>query len=152
MITIHSLLSPECILIHPEVKDKEELIKELIAALGASGKCSDEESLFRDVMSRESLSTTGLDNGCAIPHAQSSSMEKTTIAAAVLDKGIDFQAADGKPAKIIFFIAGPSALAAKHLKLLSKLARILSSSDFRSTLEQAGSAGEFLELIKKREE
>ena len=152
MITIHSLLSPECILIHPEVKDKEELIKRLIDTLSATGKCSDPERLFQDVMSRESLSSTGLDNGCAIPHAQSNSMEKTTIAAAVLDRGIDFQAADGKPAKIIFFIAGPSALAAKHLKLLSKLARILSSSGFRTNLEKAGAAEDFLGLIRNREE
>ena len=152
MICIHSLLPPECILIKPDVADKEGLIKELIAALEASGKCKDKELLFKDVMERESLSATGLDNGCAIPHAQSEALEETAIAAAVLEKGIDFQASDGKPAKIVFFIAGPKALAGKHLKLLSRLARILNDGDFRKHLTKADSRDQFLDLIKQREE
>ncbi len=152
MIRIHTMLSPRSILIHPQSEDKEALIKEIILSLEASGLSIDKGLLFKDVMDRENLSSTGLENGCAIPHAHSMALEKTVIAAAVLQNGIDFSAADGTPARIIFFIAGPKTNAAQHLKLISKLARILNDTDFREALVKAVTPEDFLELIKKREE
>lgn len=152
MLSINSFLSPECILIHPEVTEKKDLISLLVDSLASSGIELDKKQLVHDVMEREKLSSTGLENGCAIPHAHSKALDQTVIAAAVLAKGVDFTTPDSCPAKIVFFIAGPKGNAGHHLKLISKLARVLNDSEFREQLEQVETREDFLNLIKKREE
>jgi fructose-specific phosphotransferase system IIA component len=151
MLFIHSLLSPDLVLIHPETKNKASLIKLMIDKLEAGGKTNNGELLFQDVLKREELSTTALDCECAVPHAHSTAMESTTIAAALLDEGVDFNSQDGKKAKLVFLITGPKNHSGLHLKLLSKMARILQDRDFREILMNADSGEEFQKLIKKRE-
>jgi len=152
MISIHSLLSPERVLLLPEARDKTALIRMLIESLEKGGADVNKELLFSDVMERETLSSTGLDYGCAIPHAQSEALKETVMAAAVLKEGIDFNSPDGNPARLVFLIAGPSNQASQHLKILSRMARILHDREFLETLENVGSVPDFLELIKKRED
>jgi fructose-specific phosphotransferase system IIA component len=151
MISINSILSEDCILIHPDVTDKKALIGLFVDCLESSGLAMDKKQLIKDVMEREKLSSTGLNNGCAIPHAHSSALSQTALAAAVLKEGVDFATPDSQPAKIVFFIAGPKGNAGHHLKLISKLARVLNDSQFLKQLEGADTKEDFLELIKKRE-
>jgi len=152
MLSINSLLSPACVLIHPDAKDKASLIKMMIDSLEAAGKTNNSELLLKDVMAREELSPTGLNWECAVPHAHSSALEHTSIASALLDKGIDFNAQDGYPARLIFLIAGPKDQAGLHLKLLSRMARILNDREFRENLMNVSSEKDFIYQIKKRED
>jgi fructose-specific phosphotransferase system IIA component len=152
MLFFHSLLSKGCILIHPEVADKASLIRLMIDSLAAEGKIDDKDLLFADIMKREELSSTSLDFECAIPHAHSASVKTTVIAAALLREGVDFNAPDGKKARLVFLITGPKNQAGLHLKLLSKMARILHDRNFLKTLMETDSAEDFIGLIKKREE
>jgi len=152
MLTIHSLLTPETVLINPEAEDKAMLVKMMIAALGSCGKVTDLEKLYLDVMTREDLSSTGLGYGCAVPHAHSDAVTDTVIAAVVTDQGIDFNSPDGDPARLIFLIVGPKHHTRLHLKLLSKMARFLHDQDFRENLKQARTPGDFLNLLTERED
>jgi len=152
MLSINSLLSSDCILIRPDVKKKDSLIKMLIERLEAAGKTNNTKLLFKDIMDREELSSTGLDYGCAVPHAHSTAVEQTTIAAALLTNGIDFNAQDGYPAKLIFLIVGPKNQTGLHLKLLSKMARILNDQEFREILLNVNTEKDFIYQIKNRED
>ncbi|MDA3957084.1 PTS sugar transporter subunit IIA [Oceanispirochaeta sp.] len=152
MVSIYSLLYPECVLLHPKAEEKADLIKLMIDSLEKAGRTIDKEQLFKDVMERERLSSTGLDYGCAIPHAQSEALEETVMAAALLEKGVDFNSPDGNPAQLVFLIAGPKNQAGHHLKLLSKMSRILHDNEFRNSLEKIASVSGFLDLVKKRED
>lgn len=151
MPVINSLLSPDCILIHPDAKDKASLIKLLVESLASAGKIDDTGLVYKDVLSREDLCSTGLGWGCAVPHAHSRAVSTTVIAAALLEKGLDFNAQDGNPVNLVFLIVGPENHAGLHLKLLSKLARLLYDQEFREGLMTAGAAEDFLDRIRKRE-
>lgn len=151
MLSIYSKISQGCVLINPEVNDKASLIKMMVESLKAAGKIEDTDVLFRDVMKREDLSSTALDCGCAIPHAQSSALKTPAIAAALLTDGLDFNAPDGTMAQLVFLITVPENKAGLHLKLLSKMARILHNDDFREKLMSSDSEERFLELINKQE-
>ena len=152
MPTIHSLIHPECVLIRPEAHDKNGVIRLLIDALYSAGMAEDPDRLFRDVLAREALGPTGIGSGCAIPHAHSPAVECTAVAAAVLADGIDFEAPDGEPAKLVFLLAGPEKHAGLHLKLLSKMARLLHDSRLIESLSEAESSEAFLSLLQNREE
>ena len=152
MLTIHSLLTPETVLVDPQVEDKSTLIKMMIAALGSCGQVTDLEKLHTDVMIREELSSTGLGYGCAVPHAHSDAVTDTVVAAAVMKEGIDFSGPDGEPARLIFLMVGPRSHTRLHLKLLSKLARFLHDEDFRETLKQVQDPEQFLRLLSDRED
>ena len=151
MPSIHALLLPECVLVNPDAYDKARVIKLLIQTLEAAGKTANPTLFFHDVMAREDLSCTGLDCGCAVPHAHTAALEDTVIAAALLKDGIDFSCPDGQPVKLVFLLAGPEKQARLHLKLLSKMARLLHDQAFRETLMRARSAHEFYTLLKDRE-
>jgi len=152
MINIYSFLEPERILINPAAADKKSLIRQFAESIAASGVEVDKDLLLSDVLARETLSSTGLEYGCAIPHAHSAALDRTVVAAALLKDGLDFSTPDGQPARIIFLIAGPKGNAGHHLKLISKLARILHDPQFRDRLVAAGTREDVLGLIQEREE
>lgn len=151
MLYIHSLLSPDCVLIHPEAGDKASLIKIMIDKMVAKGLTENGALLYDDVMKREELSSTALNFACAVPHAHSTAMTKTVIVAALLKKGVDFNALDGEDVKLVFLMTGPKNQSGLHLKLLSKMARILQNSQLRQILFNAGSGEEFYSLLKNYE-
>ena len=151
MLLINSLMSQECIHIHPEVDNKESLIKIMLDSLKSADIIDDTKELFKAIMEREDLSSTALDFECAIPHAHCSTVKKTAIAVAVLNEGVDFNSSDGKLSKLIFLIVGPKNKAGTHLKILSKLARILYNEELRKHLMGVTIEVEFLDLIKKQE-
>ncbi len=103
-------------------------------------------------MERETLSSTAVGFGCAVPHAHSKGVEKTVLAAAVLsDTGIEYEAPDGEPVSLVFLMAGSIDGARLHLKILSRIARFLHDPDFRSNLKKAAAPEEFLQLLREKE-
>jgi len=151
MISIHSLISSDCILINPPVNTKNELLRALVDILAEGGKVEDPDHLFEDVLEREKLASTAMGVGCAVPHVHSSGVEKTEIGVALIKEGIDFEAPDGQSVSLVIMIVGPAEKARLHLKLLSKIARFLHDSEFRRQLMDANNPEEFLSLLKSKE-
>lgn len=151
MVLINSHISPECVYISPVVDSKEALLKLLVEGLAATYEIADKELLYNDVLSREELCVTSIGLGCAVPHALSAALEKTVIAAAVLKEGIDFKAPDEEPVTIFLMMVGPKSGARIHLKLLSKIARLLHIEEFRRQLRHAKNPEDFLQIFAERE-
>ncbi len=144
-------LSQQSILVSLEARDKEQVIKALVESLAREGKVSDGEILYHDVMDREELASTALGFGCAVPHAHSTSVSSTCLAAAKLSQPVDFGSSDGKPVSLVFLMAGPKNDSGIHLKLLSKLARLLHDASLRDRLVSANDAQEFFNLITEKD-
>lgn len=151
MLSISTLIPKECILIHPKTNDKSTLLKMMIDSLKSANKIENSDILYKAIMDREELSTTALDCECAIPHAHSSAVKETSIAVAILEEGLDFNSQDGSLSKLIFLISGPKNMAGIHLKLLSKMARILHDNELKTELMNAENEVKFIELIKNKE-
>lgn len=148
---ITDLLSRNSISINPKVKSKEEAINILVKLMNNSDKLNDEKEYKKAVLERESLSTTGIGGGIAIPHAKSSAVKDAGLSAMVVTEGVDYDSLDGEPAKIFFMIAAPEGENNLHLDVLARLSTMLIDSNFQNALLNAKSSEEFLGLIDEYE-
>ena len=108
--------------------------------------------LFQVLLARESLGSTGVGDGIAIPHVRNPivmHIPRPTITLCFLEKPIDFGSMDGKPVHTLFTIVSPTIRA--HLHLLSKLAFVLREGTFRDILIRQGTREEILSEVRRLE-
>ena len=144
-------ISPESILINVRETGKDAIVRRLVAALARINAVSDPDLLQKEVMEREELASTCVGLGCAVPHAHSATVESTMIAAASLNPPVDLDAFDGEPVSLVFLIAGPEGSAGLHLRILSKLARLLHDQEFREELRNADDPGTFFDVLCRKD-
>ncbi|MBS5949256.1 MAG: fructose-specific PTS transporter subunit EIIC [Clostridium sp.] len=148
---ITDLLNKNSISINPKINSKEEAINILVKLMNDSGKLKDKNEYKKAVLERESLSTTGIGDGIAIPHAKSSAVKEAGLSAMVVTEGVDYDSLDGEPAKIFFMIAAPEGENNLHLDVLARLSTMLIDTNFQNALLNAKSSEEFLGLIDEYE-
>lgn len=148
---IIDLLSSQSIDLNFQVNSKAEAIDKLVDLMNSTGNISDREAYKAAILAREELSTTGIGEGIAIPHAKVGAVTKATLVAAVSKDGVDYEALDGAPSHLFFMIAAPDGANNTHLDVLSRLSTILMDAKFRQTLINAVDANEFLRLINIKE-
>ena len=148
---ITDLLKKNGIAINPKVGTKEEAINKLVDLMDATGRLNDKEEYKKAVLARESLSTTGIGDNIAIPHAKTTAVKEPGLSAMILTDGIDYDSLDGEPAKLFFMIAAPEGENNLHLDVLARLSMMLMDPEFKDMLINAKSVDEFLNLIDSKE-
>ena len=88
-----------------KARNKEEVIRELTELASHSTLVKDKEELFKAVMEREKLVTTGVGYGVAFPHAKTKAIKGIVIAFGRSKQGVQFEAMDKKPVHLFFLIA-----------------------------------------------
>ncbi|GAB4372819.1 MAG: PTS sugar transporter subunit IIA [Calditrichia bacterium] len=146
------VLKPEYIKIPLQGNSKEAVIKELIQILTEQGQCDDPEKVFTAVMDREKIMTTGVGKGVAIPHCKKELCRNFAIAFGIHPQGIDFQSIDNQPAHIFFLLVGPESNPGMHIRLLSRISRLISKNSLRDDLLRCSNAQECYQLLKNEEE
>jgi len=112
----------------------------------------DRDFLYQVFLVRESLGSTGIGDGIAIPHVRNPvvlHVTKPTVTLCFLENAIDFHAIDGQPVNILFTLISPSVRT--HLHLLSRLSFVLRNSDFKAALQQQASRDELIKQMAKAE-
>jgi PTS system fructose-specific IIC component len=128
--------------------DKYEVIRNLAGIVAEAGRATDVEQLVEDALAREATSPTGLPGGIAIPHCRTTGVSEPTLVFARLQPRVDFGAKDG-PADLAFLIAAPAGGDSTHLQLLTKLARALVKPAFTTSLREAESPAEVVDLVSQ---
>ena len=144
---ITDLMSKEAIKIHGHASSKMDAIDQMVSLMNKQGNVSDKEVYKEAVIERENLSTTGMVDGIAIPHARTTAITKAGIAAMTLPEGVNYQSMDGQPTTLIFLIGAPDNGDNVHLQVLSELSTLLMDHDFCEDLKNAGTPEEFLSII-----
>ena len=126
---------------------KEDVIEFLATIVAGAGRASSPDGLAADAKKRESTAPTGIPGGIAIPHCRSAHVLAPSLGFARLAQPVDFGAADGQAADLVFMIAAPDGADDFHLQLLAKLARGLMQSDFTDALRQAADAEEVARIV-----
>ena len=144
---ITDLMSKEAIKIHGHASSKMDAIDQMASLMNKQGNVSDKEAYKEAVIERENLSTTGMVDGVAIPHARTTAITQAGIAAMTLPEGVDYQSMDGQPTTLIFLIGAPDNGDNVHLQVLSELSTLLMDHDFCEDLKNAGTPEEFLSII-----
>jgi len=150
--TLWQILDPGCIELAVKARKKEEALAELVELLARAGRIESPEELTRALLARERLTSTGVGDGIAIPHAMLAGLGETLMAFGRKPEGLPFDSIDRKPVQLIFLLAGPRGREVSHLQLLSRLARLLRDPDFRRGLMSAEEPQEVLDLLRAREE
>lgn len=147
---IVDLLKNEGISLDAQVKSKQEAIELLIDLQDRSGNLIDKSGYKQDIYAREKQGTTAIGEGIAVPHAKSESVKTPGLAVITVPGGVDYEAPDGQPSKLIFMIAAGVG-GNVHLEILSRLMVMLMEPDFCEKLLKAKTPGEFLEIINEKE-
>ena len=148
---IIDLLNPKAIDLHGKAQSKAQVIDRLVELMCASGNIADPAEYKRCVLERERQGTTGIGEGVAIPHAKTSAVTKPGLAVMVVPDGVDFDALDGAPVRLLFLIAAPDTEDNVHLDVLGKLSVLLMDEGFRKRLIAAKSTQEFMQLVDQAE-
>lgn len=106
-------------------------------------------TVYDALFAREKLGSTGLGQGIAIPHGRIKGLKDATGALIRLKTAVAFDAPDGQPVALLFVLLVPLAATEKHLQLLSELAQMFSSKDFRDSLMTVGDSAAIKELIEQ---
>ena len=112
----------------------------------------DREFLYQVLLARESLGSTGVGDGIAIPHVRNPvvlHVSKPTVTLCFLENPIEFHAVDGKPVSILFTLVSPTVKT--HLHLLSRLSFVLRTPDVKATLRRQPPQEELMALIASAE-
>lgn len=149
---ITDLLKERAIDLNVTAKNKEEVLKKAVLLMARQGNITDEEQYLQAVFERENKSTTGVGNGIAIPHGRCEGVIEPGLVAMVIPNGVDFDALDDEPVKLLFLIAADPKSGSAHMDILSKLSGMLMHEEFVSALKNAKTPEEFLRIIDKSEE
>lgn len=150
-MNIYSLLDPTTILANLEVEDKDDLLEKMVDVL--SGKVSGDQiqEMKEAVFEREQIMSTGVGKRLAIPHGKVASIDRNYASFALLKEPIDYDSIDDKPVNIVFLLVGPEKKNTIHIKLLSRISRLMNSNTFRENLMECETPDEIHEAFKREE-
>jgi len=151
---IMDFLSKKAIVLDLKSTKKEDVVKELVDALISAGEIEkrSKNKLVEALLARESLGSTAIGQGIAIPHAKSDCVEKLLGAFGLSKKGLDFDSLDGEPAHIFFLLVAPQDSAGPHLKALARISRLLKDKYFRDSLRAASDEKSIVKIISVEDE
>ena len=153
-MNIYELLDTDSISVALDAVDKNEVLSEMIGLLVASGRVKKDDAggILKKIKERESLGSTGIGKGIAIPHAKHAKVKKMGAAFGISKKGLDFKSLDGELTHVFFLLVDSGETPGHHLKALAKISRLLDDKFIRDKLRSAKNAKDVLKTIKVEEQ
>jgi mannitol/fructose-specific phosphotransferase system IIA component (Ntr-type) len=146
--TMLSVLSERQVLVDPQAQTVEQVITEMAHRAGDLMNHNGDD-LARAVIEREQIMSTGLSNGLAVPHARVKDLAKPCVILALHGQGIDFDAPDGQPARIICMLLTPKDDPESQIELLSLFAQTFQHAAARQAALQSKKPTELLALLNQ---
>ena len=149
---VFDLLDERFILTDFNSDDKENVINELIDLYKESDKVNDIEKVRTAILDREKIMSTGVGKGFAIPHGKTNAVTDVIAAFGKTTRDIDYDALDGNPVHLVFLLVGRDDMVSKHIKLLSRISRLMNKDEFRERLVNSNSKEVIINIFKEEEE
>ena len=137
-----------------DIKDsvKDEALKELAELLRPSRYITNFDAYLKDVFVREQLGTTGIGKGVAIPHARTDTVKDFVVAVGRSSEGVNFQAIDDQPVKLIILMGTPPGKVGEYLRILAHLSYLLKRGGFVESLMQVADKEAVVQLFRTNED
>ncbi len=143
---LREFFAPDAVRLPLAATTKEEALAEMVGLLHVDQKSTD--TLLKMLHRRESLGSTGVGRGVAVPHCRSLVVSRLQLAYGYSPAGLAFDAADGQPVHHVFLIvAPPNEMSNQYLPTLGKIAQLAKEPGVREQLAEVGSAEEFFQLL-----
>lgn len=147
---ITDLLKQSAIELNVSVANKQAAIDKLVSLHEKSGNLVNAAEYKKGILAREEMGTTAVGMEVAIPHAKSTAVKAPALAAITVPNGVNYDAPDGQPCKLIFMIAATTD-GDVHLEVLARLMQLLMHEDFTAKLKAAKTPKEFISIIDAKE-
>jgi len=149
---LSKILQENRIVIDVQSISKREVIAELVNTAIASGIEMDMDDTVNSFMERETLGSTGIGLGVAIPHIRIESIDHCLVVFGKSNGGVEYAAIDNKPVHLFFMIFGPlhEERQENYLKLMAAISKALRQSDVRDSLVAMDSSNQVLEFFANR--
>jgi len=129
---------------------KDGALSEMATVLAQDGGIGDPSVLYEMIRRRENLGSTALGRGVAVPHGRTTIATKTQVVFARSRKGVDYDALDGEPCRLLFLIVAPyEDRRQEYLPLLGKIVEVVNEEPVRGKLLEASSFAEFQQAIRE---
>lgn len=148
---IAELLTPRSVIPALKSTAKDDIIRELLYVTPFDRTRISEHQVLDAVMEREKVTSTGIGEGVAIPHAKCDIREDLVMSFGLAPRPVEFAALDNKPVQIFFMLLSRKDVSGLHIKMLARIARLLRSTNIRRDLLQCRTALEILELFRREE-
>ena len=148
---LRDMLDESTVKVGLESLDKEECIEEMTDLLVRAGRVTDRAQILSAVRTREAEGSTGIGSGVAVPHGKCDGLANTVLAVGTSRQGIEFDAVDDKPVKVVFLIAASASEPGKHLQMLAEVVRLVRIPGLCAKLAAAATPAEVLDLLDAEE-
>lgn len=132
-----------------EVQDRDQAISQMVDLIDQAGYLKGKEEFHDAIMQREKIVSTGIGMGVAIPHAKLAGYDDFFIAIGILKQGVEWNALDGSPVRVIFMIGGPDDKQTEYLQILSDLTIAIKDEERRKKMLTLNSAEDIISLFKE---
>ena len=146
---LREFFSPDAIRLTLAATTRDEALSELVSLLHVDEKSGD--TLLRMLRRRESLGSTGVGRGVAVPHCRSLVVPRLRLAYGHSPAGIAYDAADGQPVHHLFLIvAPPNEMSNQYLPILGKIAQLAKEPGVPDRLSRLTGPDEFFALLAEK--
>lgn len=146
------IVSPGGVVDDLRAETKEGVLREMSEVVAADLPFLSAQALTSILLDRESLGSTGIGDGVAIPHGKVPGLDRLSAVVARSRAGVQFHSLDGKPAHLFFLVVAPEQSAGMHLKALARISRLLKDARFRRSLLDARDADDLRRILKEEDD
>ena len=148
---LSELLTPARIRVPLGARDKEGVLRELVELLLDGDGVQARDEILGAILERERQFTTGIGYGVAVPHGKTPVLTTLGVVAGTSPAPVPYETIDGEPVRLFFLLAGPESLAGQHVKVLSRISRLVRREPVRQRLLQARTPQEFYNSLREAE-
>ncbi|MBG9986868.1 PTS sugar transporter subunit IIA [Facklamia sp. DSM 111018] len=146
-----NFIKPELVYLNQKFLNQNEALNFIAIQAVKNNIAKDQDSLLSSFIQREEEGSTGMMDGFAIPHAKHETINAASLMIVKLDSGLDWASMDGLPVEVIIALMVPSEESGTtHLKILSKLARLLMHQDVVNYIKESQSENAIAEFLNSK--
>ena len=147
MVTLDQILAPERVRSNVPAASRKRTLEVLGEILASAAPELSAQAIFDRLVARERLGSTGLGEGCALPHARVPGLDRTVAAFLRLRGGVDFDSPNHEPVDLVFGLLVPEESTDEHLEILAAIARVFSDERVRSSIRSADEPTRIREVL-----
>lgn len=146
---LEDYLTPDLVVTDVQPGQIRDVLRQLVEPLVDKGLLRDPEELVEALLDRETLQSTGVGHGVAVPHAISDEITAPRLVLARCPEGADFHALDDLPVHLFFMLLSPPDESRSHIKLLARIARMVRHPELIDELLDSKDPDRLLRVVRE---
>jgi PTS system nitrogen regulatory IIA component len=144
---LEEIIKPESVLCNAQARSKKHCLEILSELLVRQAPHLAADDIFENLIERERLGCTSLDQGVAFPHCRVEGLDTNVAALIKLSEPVDFDSADGELVDIVFGMMVPKDINESHQANIRSIADLLNDTQLRGKMRNANSSSELYDSL-----